>query len=288
MLAEPGRFTVTASGHRVLAPGGRQGFRRACGSISRDDLWFQFDRRCLLVAPPRESPRQKIRITRSCHSISPKPTCDAATGKLPGSNWARCCGSIRAIARREGCWQRSTDRPRTRPIIEPARIGRRSGAVWPWGSAGGERRSEVGRQRAAPDWGEPLPEVVDDWQRRRHWQRGNRMPLEVRCGVRRRPCRSDLLRILIAAAGRLSQRVLLIAGRKAEAGDGPMLAATTALRRPMPGAASHPALIAQAMEPPPVAVHAGSAVRTAPGAGGRQQARDQQDHEQRQQDCQAQ
>jgi hypothetical protein len=107
----------------------------------------------------------------------------------------------------------------------------------------------------------------------------------------RRPCRGhdgpELLPLVVATAGRLTDTARLRVRRRTHVQDGRVVALPTVMAAVRPDAAGHLALIAEAMEAPPGRVDAGRAVRTAPGASGRHEPRDEESREERQHSSQA-
>ena len=111
------------------------------------------------------------------------------------------------------------------------------------------------------------------------------VPLQVRSGLSCDLGSLGLLRFAEAAVSRLADGALTRARSDAR-GRAVLTAATTGTRRAGGGlsmrrTAGHLALIASTVHAPPGRVHAGGAVRAAPGADGRHEARDQEGHQQR-------
>src|SRR5207249_1150419 len=100
----------------------------------------------------------------------------------------------------------------------------------------------------------------------------------------------DLRGLVILAVHRFADGGLLVPRRNRVHRHTGVVAVPTAMSTRCAGthlladAAGHAALVTDTVKPAPGRVHAGGAVRAAPGANGRHEARDQEGHEQRDDD----
>jgi hypothetical protein len=170
--------------------------------------------------------------------------------------------------------------PRTELRVE-------SGAVPLRRSTRRRRREEPAGGRTSADWSGPNAEAGRQGRVRRRGQHGHRLPVDNLQGRGPRGHSLSLGRFAIAA------RLGPVEGRARGArpgvrdGETAMSAVPTAMPGFLAHAAGHPTLVALAVEAPPRRVHAGSAVGTTPGAGGWDQAGDQESYQRGEYNCRA-